>query len=131
MSSSLLTSLLNTLHSHLQTQTSHLPTLHAQLGLPSTALEDELALLQQTLMTTVENQIDARRKQVDTWLEKCEKVELECVQYSKALGGNIKATGTTVGELRKEQILPRRFEMVSEYQEKLRQVCNSSSILHQ
>lgn len=99
-----------------------MPTLHAQLGLPQTALQDELASLQETLMNTVENQIDARRKQVDTWLEKCEQVELECVQYTKALGGNIKATGTTVGELRKELILPRRFESVSEYQEKLRQV---------
>ncbi|KAJ7596024.1 microtubule associated protein [Mycena floridula] len=121
-SSSLLTSLLNTLHSHLQSQTQLLPTLHAQLGLPATALEDELEVLKQKLMQSVESQIDSRRKEVDAWMEKCELVEVDCVRYSKALGGNVKATGTTVGELRKQQVLPRRFEMVSEYQEKLRQL---------
>lgn len=75
-------------------------------------------------MNSVESQIDLRRKEVDQWMEKCDHVETDCVQYSKALGGNIKATGSSVGELRKELVLPRRFEMVSEYQEKLRQVCD-------
>ena len=55
-------------------------------------------------------------------MEKCEVVEVECVRYSKALGANVKATQSSVGELRKEMVLPRRFEMVSEHQEKLRQV---------
>ncbi|TFK37089.1 microtubule associated protein-domain-containing protein [Crucibulum laeve] len=117
-----LTSLLNSLHTHLQTQTQLLPTLHAQLGLPPTALEDELLALQQELMQSVEKQIETRRKQVNQWMEKCDAVENECVRYSKALGGNIKATGSSVGELRKEMVLPRRYEMVSEYQEKLRQL---------
>lgn len=57
-------------------------------------------------------------------MEKCDAIENQCVRYSKALGGNIKATGTSVAELRKEQALPRRYEMISEYQEKLRQVSN-------
>lgn len=123
-----LTSLLNSLHTHLQTQTQLLPTLHAQLGLPSTALEDELQSLQHHLMQSVEAQIDLRRKQVESWLEKCGGIEEECVRYGKALGGNVKVAGASLGELRKEQILPRRYELVTGYQEKLRQVCTDSSL---
>jgi protein regulator of cytokinesis 1 len=117
-----LTTLLNTLHTHLQSQTQLLPTLHVQLGLPPSALEDELKNLQQQLMRSVEAQIDLRRKEVENWMEKCETIESECVNYAKALGGNVKATGTSLGELRKEKVLPVRYEMVTEYQEKLRQV---------
>ncbi|KAL0958711.1 hypothetical protein HGRIS_014041 [Hohenbuehelia grisea] len=117
-----LTSLLNTLQSHLQSQIHQLPTLHAQLGLPPSALQDELSLLQDKLMHTVEVQMDARRKEVDEWMGKCSGVEEDCVKYTKALGGNIKATGSTVGEIRGEQSLPKRYEMVTAYQEKLRQV---------
>jgi protein regulator of cytokinesis 1 len=54
-------------------------------------------------------------------MENCEAVETVCIRYTKALGGNIKATGTSLGELRKEQSLPRRYELVTEFQEKLRQ----------
>ncbi|KAG6833143.1 hypothetical protein H0H87_010857 [Tephrocybe sp. NHM501043] len=117
-----LTALLNSLHTHLQTQTQLLPTLHAQLGLPPTSLEDELKELHQQLMQSVESQIELRRNEVDGWVQKCEAVEVQCLRYSKALGGNIKATGSSVGELRKVLVLPKRFEMVSEHQEKLRQV---------
>lgn len=123
-----LTSLLNSLHTHLQSQTQFLPTLHAQLGLPATALEEELKSLQKQLIEGVERQIDMRRKEVDQWTEKCDRIEVECIRYSTALGGNIKATGSSVGELRKENVLPKRYDMVSEYQEKLRQV--SSRILN-
>ncbi|KAJ7176713.1 microtubule associated protein [Mycena filopes] len=117
-----LTTLLNSLHTHLQSQTQLLPTLHAQLGLPPSALEDELKTLQQQLMRSVEAQIDTRRKEVENWMEKCESIEAECVNYAKALGGNVKATGSSLGELRKEKVLPVRYEMVTEYQEKLRQL---------
>ncbi|KAG7095227.1 hypothetical protein E1B28_006002 [Marasmius oreades] len=120
--SSLLTSLLDSLHSHLQTQTQLLPTLHAQLGLPATALEDELRVLRTKLMNGVESQIDLRKKEVEGWMHKCDVVETECLRYSKALGGNIKATGSSVGELRKEIVLPKRYEIGLEYQEKLRQL---------
>lgn len=116
-----LTTLLNSLHSHLQTQTQLLPTLHAQLGLPPTALEDELKTLQEQLIQGVERQIDLRRKQVDEWMGKCEEVESICMRYTKALGGNTKATGSSLGEIRKELSLPRRYELVAEFQEKLRQ----------
>ncbi|KAJ3784520.1 microtubule associated protein [Lentinula aff. detonsa] len=121
-STSLLTSLLNNLHTHLQTQTGLLPTLHAQLGLPPTALEDDLKKLQSLLIEGVETQIDSRRKEVEMWLEKCNGIEVECLKYAKALGGNVKATGSSVGELRKVQSLPKRYEMNTEHQEKLRQL---------
>ncbi|KAH9920001.1 microtubule associated protein-domain-containing protein [Epithele typhae] len=98
-----------------------LPTLHAQLGLPPTALHDELSTLQQQLTQCIESQIDHRKKQVDEWMEKCSAVEGECMRYGRALGGHMKTSGPSVGEIRKEQVLPRRFEMVSEHQERLRQ----------
>lgn len=124
--STTITSLLNSLHTHLQSQTQLLPTLHAQLGLPPTALHDELSALQQQLTQCIEGQIDLRRKQVDEWMEKCGTVEEDCLRYGNALGGHLKSSGTSVGEIRKEQVLPRRFELISEYQEKLRQVSNLS-----
>ncbi|RPD65486.1 hypothetical protein L226DRAFT_456522 [Lentinus tigrinus ALCF2SS1-7] len=119
--STTITSLLNSLHTHLQSQTQLLPTLHAQLGLPPTALHDELSTLQQQLTQCIESQIDLRRKQVDGWMEKCALVEEECLRYGRALGGHLKSSGPSVGEIRKEQVLPRRFELISEFQEKLRQ----------
>jgi hypothetical protein len=122
-----LTSLLNSLHTHLQSQTQLLPALHAQLGLPPTALADELKTLEKQLMDSVECHVDSRRKEVDNWMESCNTVENECIRYSKALGGNMKVTGSSVGELRKEQVLPKRHEMVLEYQEKLRQASGMSS----
>ncbi|EIW55715.1 uncharacterized protein TRAVEDRAFT_38910 [Trametes versicolor FP-101664 SS1] len=119
--STTITSLLNSLHTHLQSQTQLLPTLHAQLGLPPTALHDELSTLQQQLTQCIESQIDLRRKQVDQWMEKCSIIEDECLRYGRALGAHLKSSGPSVGEIRKEQVLPRRFEMISEFQEKLRQ----------
>ena len=103
-------------------QTQLLPTLHAQLGLPPTALHDELSTLQQQLTQCIESQIDLRRKQVDGWMDKCALVEEECLRYGRALGGHLKSSGTSVGEIRKEQVLPCRFQLITDYQEKLRQV---------
>lgn len=117
-----LTSLLNSLHSHLQQQTQLLPTLHAQLGLPPTGLADELLALEKELTSCVERQIDLRRSQVDEWIDKCTQVEVDCANYTKALGAHIKVAGTGIAELRKEHVLPRRFEGLSEHQERLRQV---------
>lgn len=125
-SSGSITSLLNSLHSHLQSQTQLLPTLHNQLGLPDTALEDELSSLQRTLTQCVEDQIDGRRKEVEMWLRKCEDVEEECARYHLALGAYASSSskGITgiVAESRKEHVLPKRYEMLFEMQEKLRQV---------
>ena len=117
-----ITSLLNSLQSHLQSQTQLLPTLHTQLGLPPTALTDELSTLQKQLTECIESQVEVRRKQVDEWMSRCDEVEGRCIRYGKALGGHAKATGSSVGEIRKEQVLPRRFDMIKEFQEKMRQV---------
>ncbi|THH26729.1 hypothetical protein EUX98_g7460 [Antrodiella citrinella] len=122
MSATTITSLLNSLHTHLQSQTQLLPTLHSQLGLPPTALADDLSTLQQQLTHCVEIQIDSRRKQVDEWMQKCGEVEEQCVKYSKALGSHMKTVTISVGEVRKELVLPKRFEMITECQEKLRQL---------
>ncbi|XP_006456028.1 hypothetical protein AGABI2DRAFT_188106 [Agaricus bisporus var. bisporus H97] len=120
-----LTALLNSLHTHLQTQTQLLPTLHAQLGLPPNTLEEDLIVLQEQLIKGVEGQIEARRKEVEEWMSKCDVVENECIRYAKALGPNFKSTGESVGELRKESILPRRYELGTELQEKSRQLYHS------
>ncbi|KAL1757706.1 microtubule associated protein-domain-containing protein [Schizophyllum commune] len=117
-----LTSLLNSLHTHLQTQTQLLPTLHHQLGLAENALEEELTKLQAQLLAQVEELVHSRQKEVEEWVDRCEQVENACIRYSKALGGNVKATGSCVGEIRKEKILPKRYEMITEHQEKLRQL---------
>ncbi|KAF9015968.1 hypothetical protein BDZ89DRAFT_1046089 [Hymenopellis radicata] len=73
-------------------------------------------------MHSVEAQIESRRKQVEMWMEKCEAVEQSCILYSKVLGGHIKNTGRSVGELRKEKVLSHRFNLASDHQEKLRQL---------
>jgi protein regulator of cytokinesis 1 len=121
-----LTALLDFLHTHLQSQTQLLPTLHAQLGLPSSALEDELTTLQQQLADCVDTQINLRRTQVDDWTAKCEAVEKECERYCSALGTHVKTAGPSLSEMRKEKTLPKRYQLVTDYQEKLRQV---SSVL--
>lgn len=117
-----ITSLLNSLHTHLQTQTQLLPTLHAQLGLPPTALADELSSLHNALTRCIEDQISSRRKQVHELEERCENLESECHRYSAALGPSAKGLEITATELRREPILPRRYDQLAELQEKLRQL---------
>ncbi|KAL4063770.1 microtubule associated protein-domain-containing protein [Scleroderma citrinum] len=120
-SSLALSTLLSALHTHLNAQTQLLPTLHAQLGLPATSLEDELQTLQHTLTRAVESQIEVRMKQVEEWEVKCKDVEIGCSRYSKALGTHAKVAGS-LNEIKSEKVLPRRYERATEYQEKLRQV---------
>ncbi|EIW75642.1 hypothetical protein CONPUDRAFT_77281 [Coniophora puteana RWD-64-598 SS2] len=119
-SSVTISTLLNTLHTHLNAQTQHLPTLHAQLGLPLTALEDELNALQISLTRTVEAQIEVRRQEVRDWVAKCEDVERGCVRYVRALG-----TGVKIKSDEGEQVLPRRHERAVARLEKLRQTYHS------
>jgi len=126
-SSLTLSTLLSALHTQLNAQTQLLPTLHAQLGLPATALEDELQTLQHTLTRAVESQIEMRMKQVEEWEAKCKEVEMGCSRYSKALGTHAKVAGS-LNDIKSEKILPRRYERATEYQEKLRQVSVASFI---
>ncbi|GJJ12968.1 hypothetical protein Clacol_007215 [Clathrus columnatus] len=115
-------SLLTSLQTYLTAQTPIIPALHAQLGLPPTALTDELAELHNALIECVDKKIDGRRKEVEDWMNKCERVEIDCIRLSKALGSHAKTLANSVGELRKQQILPKRFDYLNVYQEKLQQL---------
>lgn len=97
-------SLLSSLQSHLNSQTPLIPVLHAQLGLPSTALTDDLSELHAALVDCVDRKIDERRKTVSEWMDKCEDLEGKCVKLSRALGSHVKVVATSVGEIRKQQV---------------------------
>lgn len=127
-SSLALSTLLSTLHTHLNAQTQLLPQLHSQLGLPATALEDELQELQLNLTRAVESQIDVRKKQVEEWEVRCEEVEIACSRYARALGTNAKVAGS-LNEIKSEKVLPRRHERAIEHHERLRQVCRRTLLM--
>ncbi|KAH8109431.1 microtubule associated protein-domain-containing protein [Phellopilus nigrolimitatus] len=55
-------------------------------------------------------------------MRKCDVVERDCLKYTKALGGHIKTISASVGELRKQQVLPVRHEMLNQHQDKLDQL---------
>ncbi|KAF8586752.1 hypothetical protein K439DRAFT_916927 [Ramaria rubella] len=112
-------SLLNSLQSHLTSQTPLIPALHAQLGLPPTALTDDLSELHTALVDCVDRKIDERRKEVAEWMRRCGVLENECLKLARALGSHTKAITGSVGELRKQQVLPNRVEYLTAYQEKL------------
>jgi protein regulator of cytokinesis 1 len=100
--------LLASLHEHLAFHTALLPQLHAQLGLPPTALATELEELRTVLADAVEARVERRRKDVAAWAERCEDLERRCKDYAAALGGP-SVTGPikgmkSVGELRKESV---------------------------
>ncbi|KDN35306.1 hypothetical protein RSAG8_11692, partial [Rhizoctonia solani AG-8 WAC10335] len=95
------------LHEHLAFHTALLPQLHAQLGLPPTALATELQELRAVLADAVEERVERRKRDVAMWADKCDQLERQCKDYSTALGGpsiagSIKGL-KPVGELRKEQ----------------------------
>jgi protein regulator of cytokinesis 1 len=123
-----LTTLLTSLHSHLNSQSQILPEIHNQLGLSPSALQDDLATLQESLINTIDATVAARRNELDVWLEKCDAVDKECAQYARALAGNAKATGDSLADLRREKVLPVRYNAFSEHREKLRQVRPFSSL---
>ncbi|KAG8730219.1 hypothetical protein FRC11_007237 [Ceratobasidium sp. 423] len=110
--------LLASLHEHLAFHTSLLPQLHAQLGLPPTALATELQELRTILADAVEERVERRKRDVAMWAEKCEELERRCKDYSTALGGpsivgSIKGL-KPVAELRKEQNYPKRYELLEQ-----------------
>ncbi|KIJ49148.1 hypothetical protein M422DRAFT_161626 [Sphaerobolus stellatus SS14] len=114
--------LLSSLHSHLTTQTSLIPALHAQLGLPETALREEISQLHAALVATVDQKIDERRREVEEWMDKCAALESECLKYNKALGAHAKGIAISVGELRRNQVLPKRFQDLIVYRDKISQL---------
>ncbi|CAE6441529.1 unnamed protein product [Rhizoctonia solani] len=110
--------LLASLHEHLAFHTALLPQLHAQLGLPPTALATELQELRTVLADAVEERVERRKRDVAMWVGKCEELEQRCKDYSTALGGpsiagSIKGL-KPVAELRKEQNYPKRYELLEQ-----------------
>ncbi|KAH7337979.1 microtubule associated protein-domain-containing protein [Rhizoctonia solani] len=110
--------LLASLHEHLAFHTALLPQLHAQLGLPPTALATELQELRTVLADVVEERVERRKRDVAMWVEKCEELERRCKDYSTALGGpsiagSIKGL-KPVADLRKEQNYPKRYELLEQ-----------------
>lgn len=130
-------SLLSSLQAHLTSQTPIIPSLHAQLGLPPTALTEDLAELHATLVDCVDKKIEERKRQVSEWMEKCVALENESLGFTKALGSHVKVIAGSVGELRKqqvtvavsnllrfthdahEQVLPKRFDYLVSFRDKL------------
>lgn len=86
-------SLVSALLPHISKQTSLLPTFHTQLGLPPSALESDLSALREALLQTVEECVNNRRKEIDAWEERCEKVERRCRRLENALGRRASSLG--------------------------------------
>lgn len=86
-------SLVSALLPHISKQTLLLPTLHAQLGLPPSALESDLSALREALLQTVETCVSNRQKEIDAWEEKCEIVERRCRRLETALGRRASSLG--------------------------------------
>lgn len=101
-------SLVTSLQTYLTSQIPLIPALHAQLGLPPSALTDELAELHSALIDCVDKKIEERRIEVDEWMNKCEEIESVCIRFTKALGSHAKTLANTVGELRKQQVRQNR-----------------------
>ncbi|EJD45473.1 hypothetical protein AURDEDRAFT_184724 [Auricularia subglabra TFB-10046 SS5] len=117
--------LLLSLQTHMTNQISLLPTLHAQLGLPASALSDELEALRRALVQAVEKQVDGRKDEVERWMARCAGIEEDCAKLARALGGHGRAVGVSVGELRKQQVIPKRHELLTAHQEKLVHLYNA------
>jgi hypothetical protein len=81
-----LNSLLTALQTHLQAQTQLLPDLHARLGLPPSALEDELAALEERLAACVAGPVAARAQEVTEWTARCAAAEAAARRHAAALG---------------------------------------------
>jgi protein regulator of cytokinesis 1 len=81
-----------------------MPILHGQLGLPPTALTEDLAELHAVLVDCVDKKIAERKEQVEEWTAKCGTLENESLRLLKALGSHAKVVAGSVGELRKQQV---------------------------
>lgn len=73
----------------LQSQADQLPAIHARLGLPHEALEEDLNQLRQQLEITITKLVDRRRVEVNEWERRCHAVERDCSALGKCLGGGV------------------------------------------
>jgi Ase1/PRC1/MAP65 family protein len=93
-------SLVSVLVPHISQQTLLLPTLHAQLGLPPSALESDLTALREALLKTVEDCVNNRKKEITQWEAKCEGVEARCRRLENAMGRR----AASLAELKKQTV---------------------------
>jgi protein regulator of cytokinesis 1 len=107
--------LLESLQTQIHAKTSLLPTLYSQLGLPPSALTDELTLLQNKLSECVDQVVAARQGEVDSWLERCRSVDRQIEALLKATGGSKPAYPTDLP-------LPKQHESLCKLREKLKQL---------
>ncbi|KAF8880528.1 microtubule associated protein-domain-containing protein [Infundibulicybe gibba] len=117
-----LPTLLTSLHTHLQTQTAPLPSLHVSLGLPPSALADDLQTLHDALVDCAVKCVAARRGEADDWLRRCEEAEGEVRLYTRSLGGYVPASIKVDCLEAPESVLPRRLEKAVAGKEKLKQL---------
>ncbi|KAF8326231.1 microtubule associated protein-domain-containing protein [Cantharellus anzutake] len=106
--------LLDSLVEPLTAQVHLLPAIHAQLGLPSSAIAADLDKLRVVLADAIEAQIQQRRSEVKAWLERCDKVEKDCNVLAKSTGldKSEKPPTSTISELRKITNIPERLEQL-------------------
>jgi len=95
--------LLDSLVEPLTAQVHQLPAIHAQLGLPSSAIAADLDKLRVVLSDAIEAEIQQRRSEVKGWLERCDKVERDCNVLAKSTGldKSEDSPTSTISELRK------------------------------
>ena len=95
--------LLDSLVEPLTAQVHLLPAIHAQLGLPSSAIAADLDKLRAVLADAIEAQIQQRRSEVKGWLERCDKVERDCSVLAKSTGQDKseKPPASVISEFRK------------------------------
>ncbi|KZT35260.1 hypothetical protein SISSUDRAFT_188445 [Sistotremastrum suecicum HHB10207 ss-3] len=108
--------LLEALQSHLHTQTSLLPELHAQLGLPSTSLTEDLRSLQQSLTECVERLVTSRKNEVEQWLSKCSQREDDCRRLIQSIGSGAGPDFQGI------QNLPKRLEALEAHLTRLQHI---------
>lgn len=114
-------SLVSVLVPHISQQTLLLPSLHAQLGLPPSALEADLSALREALLKTVEECVNTRKKEISDWSDRCDAVEARCRRLENAMGRR----AASLVELKKVDVYPKRHEQLSAQEDKLHQLYNS------
>jgi protein regulator of cytokinesis 1 len=110
--------LLESLQSRIHAQASILPGLYSQLGLPSSALTDELNELQSKLTQCVDEVIVKRRQAVEDWENRCQETESGIHKLMLSLGQNgIPAQEAGAANV---TVLPEKFGALDAYHDKLR-----------
>ncbi|KZO94497.1 hypothetical protein CALVIDRAFT_538955 [Calocera viscosa TUFC12733] len=109
--------LLPALQVPLLTLTHSLPALHRQLGLPPSALEEDLGQLRDALLSAIDHQLERRKEEVREWEGRCLGVERKVGGLRSKVGAWGKGVAEASGE--DNEILPRRLELLTQQEHKL------------